>query len=352
MPLISRRPKESEFIIGYEQKLGMWTLGLSYTRRQLDRIAEDSAVDAAVIAYCNENGIVPVNTTTGVASSCETIWSGFHQYVINNPGNDIIVNLLAAGFDIDNQTVTLNAEDLGYGDPKRTYDAVTFSFDRAYDGKFSVGGSYTWSKSLGNSEGFVQSDFGQDDAGITQDFDQPGFIPGAYGYLPNDRRHKIKLYGSYSFTDQFAIGTNFQLLSPSPLSCLGFNPTDAFANVYGAASHYCNGQLSPRGTAQESDWFEQVDLSFRFNTAVAGRGLTLRADVFNLFNSQAVLSRNQVGELDPIYNDDTGLPETYIANPSYGAAEHLSEPALRSPRCRYHLLRGTIGPEWDTTLLI
>ncbi len=36
----------------------------------------------------------------------------------------------------------------------------------------------------------------QTDAGITQDFDFGSMTDGAYGYLPNDRRHQFKLYGS------------------------------------------------------------------------------------------------------------------------------------------------------------
>src|SRR5690606_16567261 len=105
----------------------------------------------------------------------------------------------------DGRVVTLSAEDLRYPRPSRKYDAVTLEFVRPWDGRWSLEGSYTWSKSRGNSEGFVQSDFEQDDSGVTQDFDQPGFTEGAFGYLPNDRRHRIKLFGAYSITDAFVM---------------------------------------------------------------------------------------------------------------------------------------------------
>ncbi len=320
--------KESEFNVGYQQKFGLWTVGLNYIHRKLDRTSEDSAIDAAVNAYCAANKIVPHSTATGAATTCNAIFSGFHQYVINNPGKDITVNLLANGYDINNKTVTLTAAALGYGPAKRTYDGVTFSFDRASNGVYSFGGSYTWSKSKGNIEGGVQSDFGQSDTGITQDFDQPGFVAGAYGYLPNDRRHEFKLYGSINLTDDFTIGTNTQVYSQRPLSCFGYNPVDDFANGYDAASHYCNLVLSPRGTAQKSDWYETINTSFRYNVHFGDQVVTLRADVFNLLNSQAVLKRNEIGDLvgSQVLSPTTGLPIAVSPNPNYGLVTSYQAP--------------------------
>jgi len=304
--------KETEWLIGYEQEVAGITFGLTYIHRELNRTAEDVAIDEAVNKYCEANGI----------TGCSSTWTGFHQYVITNPGSDMTVALDG----LDGRTVTFSAEDLGYPKAKRTYDAVELTFNRPFDGVWSLGGSYTWSKSKGNSEGFVQSDFGQDDAGITQDFDQPGFTDGADGYLPNDRRHRFKLFGAIKPIDSFTIGVNASLASPRPLSCFGYDPRSsfidpttpysAFGNAYGAASHYCGGVLSPRGTAQKSDWVSQLDLKFAYEVPIGGeRGLTLRADVFNLFNSQAVQARNEIGDFDNgtdfIPNPGYGLPTTY-----------------------------------------
>lgn len=319
--------RESEFILGYEQKIHDWRLGLTFTHRNLDRTSEDSAIDAAVNAYCAKNGIVPHRVSTGAATTCEAIFTGFHQYVINNPGSDITVNLLANGYDINNKTVTLSAADLGYGKAKRTYDALTFTFDRRNNGLFGFGGSYTYSKSKGNIEGGVQSDFSQTDTGITQDFDQPGFVDYSYGYLPNDRRHQLKLYGDLNVGRNLVLGLNAQIYSPRPLSCFGFHPTDLFADGYGAASHYCNGQPSPRGTAQHTDTFTNVNFAARYNFHFGNNELiTFRADVFNVLNSKAVVKRYEFGDLDVVTDDTTGLPVSYIPDPNYGLATQYQAP--------------------------
>ena len=336
--------RTTEYIIGYEHDFNVGgfldnvTLGLSYTHRELDKTAEDVAVDAAVLAYCAANGL----------TGCDDTWTGFHQYVIINPGQDATFALAGQ----DGRVVTISAADLTYPKASRKYDAVEFTFERPWDGRWTLQGSYTWSKAKGNSEGFVQSDFEQDDSGITQDFDQPGFTQGAYGYLPNHRTHRIKLYGAYAITDAFTVGTNINIQSPRRLSCFGFNPNpnyfdpdgdpySDFGNAYGPASHFCGtgpvaldadgtpfqstSILSPRGEGMKTDWLYQVDLSARYNIEVAERTVTLRADVFNVLNEQAVQGRNEEGDLD-IYTNAAGDPAGVVPNPNYGQPDNYQTP--------------------------
>ncbi|NIJ23889.1 TonB-dependent receptor domain-containing protein [Sphingomonas japonica] len=327
--------RQTEFIVGYEHRFGEITLGLNYTHRELDTTAEDVAVDAAVLAYCDENGLV----------GCEDTWTGFHQYVILNPGSSATFNLNGQ----DGRQITLDAETLAYPKATRTYDAVEFTFDKAWDGTWSLGGSYSWSEAKGNSEGFVQSDFGQDDAGITQDYDSVGFTDGATGLLPNHRRHRFKVYGAVALSEQFTVGANIRVDSPRPLSCFGFNPNpnyndpdgdpySDFGNLYGAASRFCGtGPVNadgaqtesvqvPRGTALESSWIETIDLSARYNIPFGDRIVTLRGDVFNLLNSQGVQQRNETGDLDLYTPDGADFPAGVFPNPNYGQATLYQTP--------------------------
>jgi len=300
--------RETEIIVGYEHQLGDWTAAITYTHRNLDVSAEDMAIDRAVLNYCEDNGI----------AGCSHTWTGYNQYVIANPGEDVVVNLRG----LDGRLVTFTAAELaaiGFPKATRKYDAVELAIARPWDGMWSFNANYTWSKSRGNSEGFVQSDFQQDDSGITQDFDQPGFIDGAYGLLPNHRRHRFKAWGAFAVTDAFILGSNVSIESPRPLSCIGYHPgsdvTDgSFENGYDQASHYCGGVLSPRGTAQKSAWVYQIDLSARYNIEIpTGQLVTLRADVFNLLNTRAVQDRWEFGDLDDAFTPDPnfGLPRLY-----------------------------------------
>jgi hypothetical protein len=301
--------EEDEIILGGTYQLNdQWTLGMTYTRRRLLANAEDIAIDAGVRAYCAAEGI----------AGCDDIWSGFHQYVIANPNRDILITLSDAinGESVP-RTVTLAAEDLGFPSAIRKYDAVEFTFDRAWDGVWSLRGSYTWSNSRGNTEGFVQSDFSQDGAGISRDFDQPDLVEGAFGKLPNHRAHQFKLWGSYQATKNLLVGFNASLAAPRQFGCIGnsrggFDGTN-LGYFYGAFSQYCLGRLQPRGTGLDgaglkSDWVTNLDMSVRYDIALASKSkVTLRADVFNIFNFKGVTDVDQVGEVD--YNSDAIRPE-------------------------------------------
>jgi hypothetical protein len=309
---------EDEFILGWEHRFDNdWTIGVSGVWRTLGRTAEDAAIDAAVLQYCSDNAI----------AGCSSVWTGFHQYVILNPGADLTVILDGPGHPLDGQEVTFSADSLGYPSPQRDYYAATFEFERPWDGQWMLQGSYTLSLSEGNYEGQVKSDVGQDDVGITQDFDQPGLVDGSYGLLPNHRAHQFKVFGAYALTENFTIGANATVLSPRHFGCLGVHPTDPFAPVYGAASWFCREDIfggptsnsipTDRGSVAESDWTTQLDLSFRYTLPEAVPGdLTLRMDIFNVFNSDAVTSIEEVGETNG--GGINSLPAAHGGGTAYG----------------------------------
>jgi outer membrane receptor protein involved in Fe transport len=296
-----------EFILGARWMMNdLWDFGVNYTYRDLGVTLEDVAIDAAVIDYCNDNGL----TVGGTA--CEDVWTGFHQYVLTNPGEDMRVYLP----ELD-QTVDLDAAALGYPTPTRTYEALTLTFDRAFDSGWDLHGSWTISRSEGNYEGTVKSDNGQDDAGITTSFDQPGLTDNSDGLLPNHRAHKIKLWGNYEINELFSIGAAMQATSPRQFGCIGFHPTDAFAQAYEAESFFCNSEPTPRGSQLESDWIYNVDLAFIYRPRhlPLGGDPVLRMDVFNVFDSSGVTDIREIGE--------TALN---VADPNYGSALRYQPP--------------------------
>lgn len=307
---------EEEIILGYERRLDdLWTARASFTFRDLKRSAEDIAIDRAVLNYCARNGIPGVigsPNTTSDGAGCEEIWTGFHQYVIHNPGNDleVILSDVLPG-DTGLRTVTLSAADLGYPPVKRQYQALQFEIERAFDGVWQLQASYTLSESRGNFEGYVKSDNGQDDAGASQDFDQPSLMDGSEGLLPNHHAHTFKAFGSYQLTRDLLIGANATLQSPRAYGCQGIHPTDPFAQAYGVASWYCQGQLTSRGSQFSGEWFRNVDMSLRYTVPVSIPGnLVLRADIFNVFDFSGATDFREFGDLasgaaDPHYRKPT-----------------------------------------------
>ncbi|WP_066555706.1 TonB-dependent receptor [Croceicoccus bisphenolivorans] len=306
-----------EFVLGLEHSLSnRIRVGLFGIYRKLNESLEDIAVDAAVNAYCEAENI----------EGCDSVWTGFHQYVLVNPGAGATITLSDP---IDGEdglrTVDFSAEDLGYPKAKRTYKAITATFDRSFDGKWGAGANYTYSVLKGNIEGGIRSDNGQTDSGLTTAFDQPGLTNGAYGYLPGHSRHQFKFYGSYAPTEWFTLGLQAQVRSPRKFGCIGRVPrqVDPYAGAYGAAGFYCNLDesgnvitdpnysgfsnnyvdptslsVTPRGSRLESDWTTFVNLSGIFKVPSDDINATFRIDVFNLFNSQAVTDIRELGTQD------------------------------------------------------
>ncbi|HYC96940.1 TonB-dependent receptor [Brevundimonas sp.] len=295
-----------EFILGYEQRVfGDWTMGIKGTYRELGTAIDDVAIDAAVNQYCLANGL---DTDITDGAGCDEIWYGFHQYVLTNPGEDMVITL--DGDDLSDATggvvtadreVTLTADQLNYPDPERTYKAVEVSLEKPFDGVWGGRFSYVWSENKGNYEGALKSDNGQTDPGLSQDFDQPGLTDNSYGFLPNHRAHTFKAFGNWQATPALNIGANLLIQSPRKFGCQGVHPTDAFAAAYQAASWFCQGVATPRGESFESDWLRVLDLTFAYDLAevfeIPGDSLVLRADVFNVFDTSSAQDFNEFGDL-------------------------------------------------------
>lgn len=300
---------QSEIILGYQRYLDSGIeLGVKGIYRNLETTIEDVAIDAAVIDYYN-NGAGSWDASLVGGDTVEDVFGGFHQYVLTNPGNDMNVYIPE-----QDEQVNLTAAQLNYPEAKRQYGAVEFTFARPFDGQWAMNASYTWSHSWGNHEGYVKSDNGQDDAGITQNFDQPGLVDNSYGNLPNDRRHTIKAFGTYQFENGFRLGANYLWQSGRPLSCFGVHPTDVFAQAYGADSNFCNGEAIKRGSLGTTPDIMTVDISGQYEMEVGNANLLFTLDIFNLFDSANPTVYNEFGETDGgLPDSDYGLVRQYQA---------------------------------------
>lgn len=296
---------EDEFVLGYERQFGdLWSAGVTLTHRRLNNTSEDIAVDAYINALCDREGI----------AGCDEIYFGDYQYLIANPGRDLVFRLRdPLPGETTARVVTISAQDTGYVKAVREYTGLTFQFERAFDGKWGLQGSYVVSKNIGNYEGTVLSDNGQTDAGSTILFDHIGLADNQYGLLPNHRAHQIKLFGSYQVFDGLLFGANLRIQSGKPYGCLGVHPTDADAAAYGVSSRFCQGIAVPRGSRFNSEWTGTLDLSVRYTVPVSLPGdLVLRADIFNVFNEKGQTELYEQGDLasgavDPNY----GKPVAY-----------------------------------------
>ncbi|UXI68616.1 TonB-dependent receptor domain-containing protein [Tahibacter amnicola] len=311
---------QDELILGVQRAFSdSWSGGVRGVMREVKNGMDDFCYAGPFAKWAEDNGFDDFDYHT--VPDC----------VILNPGKD-------AEFALDLQddgtltNVVIPARYFGLPQYRRKYTAIEFFWEKVWDGKWYLQGSYTIAHSFGNVEGYVNSTLEQDDAGLTQDFDFASFTHGTYGNLPNDRRHAIKLFGTYQLTDDWRISSNWIFQSGRPRSCYGFvpdtvpdfnAPDGTAANGSGrytsASSLYCldengNSVLRPRGSFGTTRWITQIDLSVAWTPKIGEGNLILKADVFNVFNAKRPTDYNEIGDrtrATPEHNPNFGLPASY-----------------------------------------
>lgn len=299
---------QDEYILGYEKRLDNgWSLSATYMYRKLGAVMEDVDADyTPACAYLVSQGLV------ANAGACGSF--GGSGYVLMNPGSDLVIKLGDSWGALDGRTVTIPAANLDLPKAEREYEAFTLAFARPYDGDWSLGGSLTISKSIGNIEGGVKSDNGQDDTGLTQDFDEPGWMDGSYGLLPNHHAFSLKLNGVKNINERLRAGFVATMLSPRKYGCIGYYPfADGRASGSTLTSWYCDGELTPRGKSFSGDWINKVDVSLAYKMPITFGDIEMRADVFNIFNFQGAEQYTEQGEIggSGTLANNYGLPSAY-----------------------------------------
>ena len=357
---------QDEYILGFQKQLtDNFSMGVRGIYRDLKRAIDDTCDYRAVVSWAIDHGFTvdAVNGTNQFPDpanpneiahynpgfpNCRLYnpgQPGIYQMDVNGDGVFEMVNI-PANYTITNrvvngQVVPLMIPDGGHDQAaKRTYSAIEVFWQGNWD-RFFFQGSYTYARSKGNTEGGVKSDIGQDDTGVTQDFDYPELTLGSYGYLPNDRRHSLKLFGSWDITDEWRVGANLLVQSGRPENCIGIYGDDPV--TYRVSYFSCdagnpattggpdsptdfdsrdrdNGTtIRPRGTAGRLPWTRTLDLNLTYSPSWV-KGLSLKVDVFNVFNSRDAINVSENGENSngqPTNGTFTGVQNTFLAPTNY-----------------------------------
>lgn len=315
---------QDEIILGLQHAFtDQWSGGVRGVWRRVKNGMDDFCYHGAFKQWALDNGYKDFDPST--VPTCVILNPGKDAEFaldLNNNGNLTSVNIPASYFNLPKYS--------------RKYTALEFFWEKTWDEKWYLQGSYTWSRSRGNVEGYVNSILEQDDAGLTQDFDYASFLDGAYGDLSNDRRHSFKIFGMYQLAPEWRLSGNLLVQSGRPVSCYGFVPDtvpdyDSSTGVAGsggytsASSFYCvneNGEtvLGSRGDHGRTPWINSVDLSVAWMPKFGNGDLTLKMDIFNVFNSGHVLDYNEIGDRNnqsPEHNPNYLLPATFQAPRSF-----------------------------------
>jgi hypothetical protein len=285
--------KQWELIVGGEwTQDGLWTFGARAAVRETTEILEDFTIDEGLAARYGVE--IPV----------------FASY-IGNPGCEF-----EGWYDLDNDgqldRISLSAAELGYPEPERTFLSLELTAERRLTDRWTLRGSYTWSHSYGNYEGWAGSDDSRGDrAVLSPRWDSPGLMDHSSGDLPNDRRHVVKAAGVYAFPFGLDVGGFGWWSSGRPVNGFGVHPSDELAASYGPASFFVGGEPCPRGCAGTTGSTWGLDLMVRYGFRAAGVRWDLRVDAFNLLDNDGAV------EVEEIAETGAGEPSPSYLEPLY-----------------------------------
>ena len=244
---------QDEMVLGYdtETAFGM-TFSNRFIYRKLGRILEDLSLDG-------------------------------DSYFIGNPGENENAIRDLTGF----------TGDATFPAPTRNYWAIEIEA-RKSTAKYSAFVNVRFAKAEGNYEGLFRGDNGQDDPNISSLYDLPLEVmtdPGRgldgreqflIGPLPTDRTVVANIGYSYMFDMGLSLGALCRIQTGTPITSYLAHPVYENAGEIPAFG---------RGTEGRTPTTYTFDTTAAYTWKLGGKkSLTFRADIFNFFNAQKVLS--------------------------------------------------------------
>ncbi|HWU78435.1 MAG TPA: TonB-dependent receptor [Rhodanobacter sp.] len=277
------------YVLGLQQQFEMlgtkWVAGATGTYQKMDRIIDD---------YDDEQRECAAGVAQGYAFMTPDTCSDWAQsLVLINPGST--ANLLMKSPDGSLVPVTFTKEDQGFTEgAERRYYSLDLSLTHPWDGKWMAKIDYVFSRTWGNTEGPVSTYSQQSGSyeSLTTAWDFPERMEYSRGVLPNDRRHQLKIYGAYAINPEWTVGANLYAASGTPRLCRGGYGPDELA-LHGSHTYYwCGGVPVPPGSLGRLPWTKSLGLTADYKPAWAAHKLDFNLAVFNVFNSQQALFRN------------------------------------------------------------
>jgi hypothetical protein len=217
------------------------------------------------------------------------------NYAIGNPGEGTYGSQLAS---------FVKGESVPTPKAIRKDTSLELTLRKRYADNWQLLASYVWSNLVGNYDGQYEVATGQLDPGGNAAFDLADFMVNAYGHLSSERKHQVKVDGSYTLSGSplkgLTVASSFHWYSGFPLTAYGFQ-----LSPYASWDYF----LTPRGALGRGPSDYEADAQIVYPVRLARN---VRADlqfaVFNLFNRQSI------NQLYSRYNESTdgtcaGIPQ-------------------------------------------
>jgi hypothetical protein len=196
-------------------------------------------------------------------------------------GNFLIGNPAEGTFGLT--MASFSGESVPAPKPVRKDTSVELSLRKRYNNNWQFLASYVWTNLVGNYDGQYQVSSGQLDPGSNAAYDVADFMVNSYGHLSSERKHQVKLDGSYTLNGRIlnglTMGASFHWFSGLPLTAYGYQ-----ASPYSSWEYF----LTPRGSLGRGPSDYEADVQVLYPLKLRpGVHADLQLAIFNVLNRQA-----------------------------------------------------------------
>jgi hypothetical protein len=286
--------------IGYEHEVVEdLTVGVKWLHRDLARAVEDVSTNGGLDFILANPGLgVDPAEIESQRAHCDDLTTRLESAT---PGGSDHADL---GRQLQRCEFLADAfENVGriYDRPTRTFDAFSLEVRKRLAKHWLFIGSYTYSRLVGNYEGFVDPVSGAINLGSSTQFNMPELVRNSFGPLPYDTPHRLALDGYYTFdlseAGQLTLGGSLRVRSGYPISMRA-----GHTRVPGGFPIH----VIPRGSAGRVEPNYQLNASLQYAYPL-GRGLVKDPEspaqdmalavglrFFNVTNAKAALRVDEV----------------------------------------------------------
>ena len=273
-----------QFQVGYEQEvIEDLVIGVNWLHTDLGRTVEDISTNGGLnFIIANPGESVSANDIAKQQATCTDLQGKFDSAEMDDPQRDVFArelnrcNFLADAF---TKVGTL------FNKPVQNYDAWSIRVNKRFAKNWVFQGSYTYSRLIGNYDGFVSRNTGAINLGASSQYDIPELVRNAYGPLFNNIPHVFKLDGFYSFdlkkAGRLTLGASVRYQSGTPINVQADNNRYAGQFLVYVLPRGSGGRIEP-------SYFANLSVSYAY--PLPGElELEFTARLANLTNNKAVL---------------------------------------------------------------
>jgi hypothetical protein len=304
-----------QFQMGYEQEvIEDLTLGVRWLHTDLGRAVEDISPDGGLnFIIANPGEAVSQADINSQIAECDMLDSTLQGLDMDDPSRPQTARDLQRCLFLTDAYQQTGAM---FDKPRRNFDAFTFEVKKRFAKNWLLTASYTYSRLIGNYDGFVDPITGAINLGASAQFDIPELVRNSFGPLAFNTPHRVIANGFYSFDLQEAgrltLGSSLRFQSGFPI------------NFRASHSRY-PGQFPiyvlPRGAGGRVEpnysWNLQVSYAYPLPGDLE---IEVAARLLNLTNAKAVIRVDEVYSYQntrPVAGGDLGdLKHTKILSAS------------------------------------